>query len=816
VTQPEPEPRDLPDLGPAERLVAGIGRRGRLAAAGLILALVLAVTGLGEATGWQAGALPQDNRLEVWFVDGDPVVEAFRDFQRDYALGEPVVVAVHDAAGVFRPQTLNLVLDMSQALREAPRVRGVSSLATALHAREEGEGALHVEPLYETPVTEVARARALRQRALGDPLLRDLVSADETTALLTVQLEQVDDFDQERPVVLAALRAAIEGAVARAGRGAEAWSWGGPGILHQASNEATRAETDRLSGLSALALLGVLLVAFRRLAPVLIALGSVVAAVVLLAGAALALGHRFNLVTAVLPTLVLVVGLIDSVYFVTVFRQERAGLEALGLSRREVVARTLGGHVLPGLFNSLTTGVGFLSFVATRMDALRQLGMLAGLGVGLAFVTSLVVCTLALERFDVGYPREGRGWLTPLLGGLVPRLARRPGRVLAATALVGLVALVGVTRLDVDTHTLNAFSAEHPLRRDHQRIQDSYGPYLPLETIVDTGRAGGALDAELLQGLETLAAEVTRDEPQIGGGVSLARVARRLHHVFGGTAAHDGVPSDDETVAQLLLFYDAERADDPLSPLGDAPAWSQARLTFRSALDSTGHTAALLGRIEARARETLPEDARLRVAGFASLYTVLNEYLLEGLVISLVGSLLLVFLLVALLFRSVRYAVIAVPPNLLPAIVVLGALGALGLPLDPTAAMIGTLVLCVGVDDTVHLLFRFRAHYARSGDPRAALDHTLRVTGRAVAVSSVAVAAGVGVLGLASIQTVAAFGAMTALAMLMALVCELCVTPALLLIAFPPRHMPDLADRPTPLARPAPAVLSPSLEAPTA
>jgi len=779
----------------SEALVAAIAARPRRVALGFCVALILAVLSVGQATGWRPGELPQDNRLEVWFVADDPVVTSFRRFQKDYRLGEPVVVALHDPEGVFRPESLNLIATLSKSLARQPRVRGVSSLATVLCARGDpaSPDEITVDPLY-TAVSDARQAESIRALALADPVAKTLVNADATTTILGVQLEQVDDFDRERSAVLGALNQAIQAALQEGGRGPSSWSWGGPGLLHQASNAATKHETDRLSGLSAAVLLLVLALCFRRVAPVVLVLTSVISATILLGGVALWLGHRFNLVTAVLPTLVLVVGVIDSVYFVTAFRQERAALEAQGLERPAVVARALGSHVLPGLFNSITTAVGFLSFVGTRMDALRQLGALAGVGVGLAFGCSLVVCTLGLSWFDAGYPPErGRG-LDRALEGLAGWVTARPRRVLAGALLLGALAGLGAMRLEVDTHTFNAFGADHPLRQAHERIEGAFGPYMPLETIVESESGESLLRPEVLSAMVRIETEVPLDEPLLEEGASVATVVKQLHGLVAGPDA-EPIPSVPGGVDQLLLLHDLGREDDPLAPFGDPPTWSQARLTFRVGLTSTGKTSALLERVQSRSATLLPEGVRLRVAGYASLYTALNGYLLEGLLISLALSALLVFVLVACLFRSFRYAALALVPNLLPALVVLGFMGACGLTLDPTNAMIGTLVLCVAVDDTVHLLYRFRASYARSGQPREACREVLRTTGRAITYSSLAVACGIGVLASASIQTVASFGLLTALAMGLALFAELVITPALAVLVFPERP-PESSDPP--------------------
>jgi len=771
-------------------LVRVIARAPRRAAAALALTFVVVGLLWLRANGWDpARGMPLDNSLEVWFIDGDPDVQAFHAHQVTFDVGEPVVVAVHAEDTLLRPDALAFVAELSSDLSRVARVKRVAGLGTALAIEDRGADGLVIERLLRPPL-DVERVRTGLK---DDPLLRDLTSPDGRTTLLTVQLERIPDIDARRPEILRELRAVIEAAFAEAPPRLE-WRWCGPGIVHHESNELTRRESDRLTGLSLLALVVVLAGYFRRWQPVLVALLAVVTATTLLVGAVLATGHRLNLVTLVLPTLVLVIGVTDSVYFLSGYRAARDGLEALGLARDEVVARAIGPFVAPGLFNSITTSIGFLGFLATKMAVLRQLGVFAGLGIAIAFASSVLLCTLGALWLDLGRAPAGTRSGSARLGRLALACARRPRAVLLAAGALSAVALFGVTRLEVDTHVIRYFRPDHPVRAANDAIEGWVGPYLPLETVVRA--PGGVLDPAVLRGVERLVAASVARTPELAPSPTYATVLARLHHAFlappGFAGPIDGaptfrVPDEPDAIAQLALVYGPDRNDDPLAPHTD-PARRELRVGLRAPVRSSQVTASLLVVVTDEARRALPAGAELRPCGFAMLYARLNAYLTAGQRDSLLLTFVLVFVVVGLLFRSARVGLVAIPANALPALLVPGVMGWLGIPLDPTTAMVGTITLGVATDDTVHVLFKLRARHQETRDLERAVLETWSVTGPAITATTLALSAGMLVLCLAEVRTLVSFGLLLSTALVGALLADLVLTPALcgLLLRAPP------------------------------
>jgi predicted RND superfamily exporter protein len=773
----------------AERVVDLVAR-GRWLTVCLILAAAVA-----PWAAWRFGPHydptrpPVDNSLRVWFLEGDETLVRQERFERMFGNDEAVLVGWSEDGGVFSPAALDLVADVSSRMAASSLVEGVTSLSTVLEAesrrRADGQDELVVERLYRAPVTPEVAA-AVERRVLGDPLYAEhLVSPDRKVSILSVQPKRGRDRDEVRAPLLAHVRAAVDAAFVAAGRDPKSWHWAGGGVVNDALNLATQRDSAVFSGVSLLVVAGCLLFALRRVSAVLLALASVGLATVMLVGTYLACGQTVNMVTTVLPSLVLVIGITDSVYFLTTWFQERDGLLAAGLDRRAAIARVIGHAALPGLVNSITSAVGFWAFASAKMAVIRQLGLFAGLGIALAYACSLVIVTVGLELLDPVPPTAGVSASGPRADAALTALSRWVTRhwrkVLWGCVVAVVVSVAGILRLRVDSDPVRYFYPDHPIRRDTAFFEERFGPHLPLELVVDTGVQDGVLDPELLRAIEHLGRTVVDEEPLVGSAASIAQVARRLHRALGD---EDALPPSREALEQELLWYDPQRSDDPLQ-LVDVPGWRVARITMRIPAVGTREGKELMERIQVRARELLPRGVTLEAGGYAPLYVRLCDYLVWGQVSSLATTFLVVSGVLFLLFRSARYALIALPSNVIPVLGVLGFMGWVGIDLDIATVLIASIALGVAVDDTVHFVFRFREEVEGGLDTEQALEKTLRTTGAAISATSFVITLGFGVVSLASLKSVAMFGLLTSVTMLVALGCELLITPSVILALAP-------------------------------
>jgi uncharacterized protein len=773
-----------------ERLIDAMARRPGRTLAAVILPTIVVWLVAGQRFGWDPSRSPVDNRIELFFVEDDPGLVAYQTFKQRFGNDEDIVLCVSDPEGIFSPRALSLVADIGSRLETVPVVRGVSSLSTILHADDDA-GTLRVERMYRGPVRTAEEAARVRARLVQNPAyLADLVSKDERATLLNVRLETFEDNDDRRAGILQAVRAHVDAAYAAAGRAEGGWRWGGVGVIEIALNDLSRSESNKFFGYSALVMALLLYVFLRRALAVVVALASVYAAVVLMVGVYLAVGLKLNFITSILPVMILVIGLTDCVYYVTLYYQERPELEARGLTKRQAVVRVIAHSFVPCLFNSITSAIGFLSFLSCRMPILRWFGLFAGVGLIIAFFTSVICCTVAFEKGDLRAPwrpdappagQRAVAWLSDLV-------VRWRRTVLAGALGTLVVCLIGISRLEVDNVTLDYFYADHPVARDHAAILREFGPYLPLDVLVDAGETGGIQDPAVLRAMDGLQRETVEREEAIGSAMSITAVVKQLHRCFTGEYA---LPADRAAVEQELLFYDPERADDPLV-LVDLPDYRLGRIACRSGTASAREGGEVLRRMVERARETFPPGTTVQPTGLAALYVTQTEYIFQGQVSSLALTFVLVFVIIAALLRSVRLALIAMPPNLLPVMGTLAFMGFAGLKLDSAALLIGSISLAVAVNDTLHFLCVFKEEHQRLGDVEEAVRRTQRLLAPAMVSTSAIVCVGFGVIAMADMWSMAVFGILTAVTMLTTLLGDLLLTPALL-VAFAPRVDPGPA-----------------------
>ena len=786
------------EAGPARRaaeaVVGGLLRRRGLTLAAACLVLGLAYAAIGRAAG-NPPKIPVDNGVGIWFLETDPAYKAYLAFQKTFGNDEAILIAARFEDGVFTPDALSTLSDVAARVGALQDVRGVTSLATVLHTGVDAEGAVVVEPMFKAPLPADAAGAArvaagVRERVLGNPLYKgELVSKDERTTLVTVQLRLGhEELDLRRGEVLEAVRGALDAGMAAHGRPKDSYWWGGMGVTNEQLNELSLVDSMKFFALSTLVLIVSLWIALRRVGAVLLATTTVYLAQTVTLGAYFAAGLKLNLVTMILPTLVMVIGLTDSIYFITTWDQERDGLAKEGLDKRQALIRCLGFCLLPGLFNSVTSAAGFLAFLSADMRVLRHLGLFAGVGILLAFVASVVVCALGLDRFDLrlgGAPAPGGADAPPsALDRLLTRHAdfvvRKRGPILVVAGLVAALAAAGLLRLQVDTFTIGYFYEDDPVRRDNDAIEEHFGPYLPLEVVVDAGEPDGVKAPAVLQGIAALQSRIAASEPRVGGSTSVAGVVRRLNEVLGGPGGQV-VPDSRELIEQELIFYDPQRQDDPLE-LVDFPRWQQARVTFRTTNGSSREAEAVLATIQREAQAAIPAPAKATPAGYVPLYVQLIRYLVEGQIWSLATTGLVVMGMLLVLFRSVRYALVSLPSNLLPVLITMGFMGWVGITLDVATVLIASIALGVAVDDTIHFVFKFRDSELALGDTERAMKETVHATGPAIAAASFTMAAGFSVLAFAGIKSVALFGVLMAVTMVSAFVSELYVTPAVVLL----------------------------------
>lgn len=460
------------------------------------------------------------------------------------------------------------------------------------------------------------------------------------------------------------------------------------------------------------------------------------------------LGIRLDLVVSVLPPLLFAMGIATTLHLVMRWREHGAGELALDRTWTELRWAVL--------WSGVSTMAGFLSLAIAPVLPVRHLGIAAAGGIGFLTLMALLVLPRLLERQTAGTgPMVVRAserrceLLLQRLGAQAALLAlSRPRTILLAAAAIASVALAGVPRITLESDATRYLAADHPLRLDFARVEDAGLSVAAVHVLIEVPSASELPTAEQFRAFEMSVAT----SPTVLSVTGPAALPHPALDPLGYQLGVRSVLADGGKVARVVVSV---------------------RLAGIEELD------VLVRRIEGSAAEHLGVPAA--VTGTYSQLLATQRTLFATLGWSLASTTATIGLLLLVLLRSVRRAVVALVPNLWPVACVLGMMGWFGLPLDLASVLVGAIVIGLAVDNSLHLLGGVRRLEPSIG-LRAALVETLTLTTPAIALTALVLVLGFGGCAFSSFLPTARFGVLASAAIALAMVADLLVLPALLVV----------------------------------
>jgi predicted RND superfamily exporter protein len=492
---------------------------------------------------------------------------------------------------------------------------------------------------------------------------------------------------------------------------------------------------------------------FRRALPVLITLLSVGAATVWTMGLYAAMGHQLNMVTMVIPTLVLVIGIADCLHVLrTVAAEEQ------GRPQDQRVIAGVGKIIRPCFLTTITTAAGFLGLTVSGLPAVQQLGWFGAVGMIAAFVCSMVLMTAALS-WKASEPVARQSLAERVAVNLHDFGVRRARPIVVTYVLLAVCAGYGMSQLSVDTGSLDYLKRSHPVRQDSDFIESKFGAYVPVEFLVSSDSdilTEESLDAIFSWQKKVLALENVKWDWSLVGALGLSG---------------DDKPSDVGIVEIRRVLERARRFSSvAVKSLLDGDR--ELRVSFGTPILSSETVQTLIDDIENLAG--FPQGLSLKPAGYAPLYTRIIDEIVNSQIRGFGTAIVLIVILLGIGMRSWQRVLLAVPANVIPVGLTLGLMGLMGIPLDVATATIATVILGLVVDDTVHML-----RPTDQSQIAISLKVAARSAGGTLIMTTLILATGFLVLGLADIRSIAWFGVLTSFAVVIAILTDLLLLPAL-------------------------------------
>jgi predicted RND superfamily exporter protein len=717
-----------------------------------------------------------DPSTEPLLPRGDPARQLYQEAVRDFGDDEVFVIALRDD-DLFTPAGLARLRRITDAVARLPGVRRVESLTDVVSFRyAPEEDWLEVRPFVEEIPTDPGELEALRRRAVEDPLYRrTLIAEDGRSAAINVTFRKMTD----REFIASRISETITSiALAERAPGVDFHVAGRPHLKATVYDTMLR-DLALLIPLALLAMAVVLYLVFGTVRGVVLPLATVGTATLWTFATLAWLGRPLNVLTTLLAPTLIAVGSVYGVHVVARFEEEltKAG------DPREAALRCLSHMRLPVNVAGATTVIGFAALLLSDVPAVRELGAFSALGIASVTLLSLTALPAALtlarpvpvERGGAFADRLARRLDAGLLG--VGRFSvRRATWLLAGWLLIALGAAAVLPRIVIDTDYLSYFDEDEPVRVDFDAVNRLLSGAVPIYVPLRTEKAGSFREPEILRAVETLQ-ERAGALPSVGRTQSLVDTVRVLNRALSrDDPAEERIPPTRGGVAELLF----------LAPKGHLDRFtnvnhSRANLLVRTGAVGTSEVRALSERLQALLADgILPAGVEAGVTGNAILLARSADGIARSQPASVALAAGAILLLITLGLRSPKLGAVAMVPNVLPVLLFFGLLGAGVAPLSLPTSLIGSVALGIAIDDTVHLLVRYREERRSGASPDDAVVLATRRVGRPVAITSAMLVAGFCVVSLSGFATLREFGLLSALTMGICLTSDLLLLPALL------------------------------------
>jgi len=741
--------------------------------------------------GTQMSKVRFDNSNDLWFVEGHRFLKAKERFDEAFGNYDFVYLLFTREKTPFTPENLKAMSTLAERFMETvPYAHKVIWLGNVERIRGlvgDEQAVLIEDFLPEIPVTQAGIDTKLKEALTEPDFVDNLISQDGSVLTMLIELDtypgEAEDINPRYSVAEVVNKVLAEPAY----NGLKPYIAGSPHLSYE-YDALVEKQASKLFLLILVVMAALLLWLGRGPRGIIVPLLITFIAVFWTIGSIGAIGFAVNLLIIALPTMLICVGIGDSMHGIAAFHDHvdrgESRIDALKKAFDEV-----GGAIM---LTSLTTVFGFLAYLTTHVKPYREMGVYVACGVFYAFVLT-VILTPILYSFGKEYPRTIRKRNSQAnTGDLFDRWLQWVYRIVVnhfRTIIVFFCTVLaltfwGYTKMKVDSNTSKMFFKSVPLRRTMDLIDERLGVNFSLEYLLNTKKDAGVKDPQFMAKLDRLMT-LADDHPLVTKSTCVTTVLKKMRRALhGNNPEFYALPESREALAQYLFLYESSGGDTLDRLVGFT--YDQARLTLRLKSLSTSEAREISDFMHAAIDELFPDgEASILEAGGIRHVLALNDILFEGQRNSFLAALSVITLVMIIVLRSVKLGLISMIPNVAPVFVTMGFMGLMGLYLDVITISFAAVIIGVAVDDTIHFFTRFKVEFNKSGNYKDALQNTLGSVGRPITFTTMVLVIGNGVFLFSCLLGFFKLGLLFGFAFLWALLADFFFSPALIMVLKP-------------------------------
>lgn len=730
----------------------------------LIIGLLLLLLGFSNYSTLKN--LKVDNSLAIWFLEDNPEYNAYIAYQEKFGSDE-VFIAMLPVSNALDSIEVKKLERLHQKIDSLWYVNTSFSLAKAEYPVY-NNGVFVFSPLYNPQRSENA-IKSLMSKIPS--ISRQLVTADFKNLFFYIQLKPTPLIESQREIILPEIEQYFNEITG------DNYHLSGAPVLNEAYSRGIYKESLIFAVLTiaVIALMLLFLLPDRRY--LIIALCAVIVPVSLLFGLITAFGFALNMISMLIPTILLVYSVSDAVHIINIYHKE--GIINPKLKKQNLKALAFRKSLTPCFYTTLTTIVGYFALYLSPLPAFKNMGILTCIGLLLCFVLVYVIVIIGLSFYNIDFKNS-----KPVLSLsninyqiLIQRLneftsERKNGIILVSTILM-MVGIYSVFNLKIDTDSLNLL-AEGKAKQDLRVIESHLGASSRLQINITTTSEDNMFLDDGVASLERFQKQLD-ENPLLSNPVSVITIKDFLEERtpvlfqsnINKTKLQSALTSYNEQSNSFYTFFSKD-----LKTLGITVGVKELK---------TSELETIMNDIETAFESSFnTEKFSLDIQGFSVVFSQLNKFILQTQFRSFFAAFIVGFLALLFFIKNVKTTILVLIPNILPLLVLALAMWILEIPLDVTTVMITPIMLGIAMDDTIHLIYKYKRTKAIKGNAQQRIDKSMVYTGSALFSTTIALVAGFLIISTSAVPSVSEFGILCALTIAMAFITDVVFLPALL------------------------------------
>jgi predicted RND superfamily exporter protein len=750
----------------------------------VLLAALLLSTGL---MGYYASKIKLSYEFSKAIPTDNPRYKDYVTFKQTFGDDGNLMVVGIKTKELFQLSTFKAYQALQQRIKEVPHVEDILSVPAAVYLQKDSiSEKLHAVKIFPENIgsqLELTQADALFRTL---PFYQGLLYNPTTNAyLMGVRINKTILNSKGRTAVINAISKEVSLFSQQTGLTTHL---SGLPLIRTVVADRIQDEMKLFLIGSLLFSIAMLLLFFRSISTTILSMAVVIIGVIWTVGITHLMGYQITLLTALIPSLVVVIGIPNCIYFINKYHTSYVKSGNKTQSLVDMVSKM--GVVT--LFCNIAAAIGFAVFALTKSAILKEFGAVAGLSIMVIFVVSFILLPAVLSLLPAPGKRELKylysNWINALLIRIDRWVFHHKKAVWVTTVVLVLVSVAGMWQLKTVGKIVDDLPKNDVIYTDLQFFEQNFKGVMPLEIMIDTKKKRGLSGMRALQvydKVDSLAMYIA-EQPNMNRPLTVAE---------GLKFAKQGFYEGDANNYMLPNAFDGAFVGEYLRP---AKGDQQNNFTkmLRSFVDSANQTTRIsvsmadvgteqlpliLNGIEKRANELFDSSYKVTLTGTSITFLEGSKFIINGLKESIVWAFLLIAVCMLYLFRSWRILVCSLIPNLVPLLVTAGIMGWAGVPLKPSTVLVFSVALGIAVDITIRFLVNYKQVLPEyQYDVAASVKATVQQTGLSIIYTSLVLTAGFIIFCASSFGGTFALGWLTSVTLLVATITNLVLLPVLI------------------------------------